>query len=78
MYAMPFVGVVQGVYFNKDIFDKYFLETPETWEEFKLTASALKFADDNLIPIANALNQSEDSEMFMSLAANFLGATVSR
>ncbi len=73
IYAMPFVGVVQGVYYNKDIFDKYFLETPKTWEEFKLTASALTFVDENLIPIANSLNQSEDSEMFMSIAANFLG-----
>lgn len=72
-YAAPFVGVVQGVYYNKDIFDKYFLEVPTTWEGFKITASALTFADENLIPIANALNQREDSEMFMSLAANFLG-----
>jgi raffinose/stachyose/melibiose transport system substrate-binding protein len=78
IYAMPFVGVVQGVYYNKDIFDKYFLEVPKTWEEFKLTASALTFADENLIPIANALNQSEDSEMFMSIAANFLGGPEGR
>lgn len=78
VYAMPFVGVVQGLYYNKDIFDKYFLEAPETWEEFKLTAGALKFADENLIPIANALNQSEDSEMFMSIAANFLGGPEGR
>jgi len=72
-YAVPFVGVVQGVYYNKDIFDQYFLEVPTTWEDFKRTATALKFADENIIPIANALNQTEDSEMFMSIAANFLG-----
>lgn len=77
-YAVPFVGVVQGVYYNKDIFDKYFLKAPENWEEFKLTLTALKFADENLIPIANALNQSEDSEMFMSIAANFLGGPEGR
>ena len=77
-YAVPFVGVVQGVYYNKDIFDQYFLETPTTWEDFKLTASALKFADENLIPIANALNRTEDSEMFMSIAANFLGGPEGR
>jgi len=29
--------------------------------------------DPNMIPIANALNDREDSEMFMSIAANFLG-----
>jgi len=77
-YAVPFVGVVQGVYYNKDIFDKYFLEAPKTWEEFRLTANALKFAEEGLIPIANALNQSEDSEMFMSIAANFLGGPEGR
>ncbi len=77
-YAMPFVGVAQGVYYNKDIFDKYFLEVPETWEDFRLTANALKLADESLIPIANALNQSEDSEMFMSIAANFLGGPEGR
>jgi branched-chain amino acid transport system substrate-binding protein len=77
-YAVPFVGVVQGIYYNKDIFDKYFLEAPTTWEEFKITLSALKFADENLIPIANALNQNEDSEMFMSIAANFLGGPEGR
>ncbi len=77
-YAVPFVGVVQGVYYNKDIFDKYFLAVPTTWEEFKITLTALKFADENLIPIANALNQNEDSEMFMSIAANFLGGPEGR
>ncbi len=30
-------------------------------------------ADSDVVPIANALNQTEDSEMFMSIAANFLG-----
>ena len=77
-YAMPFVGVVQAVYYNKDIFDRYFLEPPKTWEEFKLTANALQSADPNLIPIANALNQNEDSEMFMSIAANILGGPEGR
>lgn len=77
-YAMPFVGVVQGVYFNKDMFEKYFLAVPTTWEEFKIVASALTFADENIIPIANALNAREDSEMFMSIAANFLGGPEGR
>lgn len=72
-YALPFVGVVQGVYYNKDIFERNFLEVPETWEEFKRTAAALQFAEQGVIPIANALNRNEDSEMFMSIAANMLG-----
>ena len=34
--------------------------------------------DPNMIPIANALNEREDSEMFMSIAANFLGGPEGR
>jgi branched-chain amino acid transport system substrate-binding protein len=77
-YAMPFVGVVQGVYYNKAIFERNFLDVPQTWEDFKRIAAALQAAGEGLIPIANALNQNEDSEMFMSIAANYLGGPEGR
>jgi raffinose/stachyose/melibiose transport system substrate-binding protein len=74
-YAVPFVGVVQGVYYNKDLFKKYNLAVPNTWDEFMAAVKMIdtQTMDPNMIPIANALNQTEDSEMFMSIAANFLG-----
>ena len=72
-YALPFVGVVQGVYYNKELFEKYEIAVPVTWGEFLQNLETIKKANPNMIPIANALNQTEDSEMFMSIAANFLG-----
>ncbi|HSG45554.1 MAG TPA: extracellular solute-binding protein [Anaerolineales bacterium] len=77
-YAVPFAGVVQGVYYNKDLFDAYGLSVPETWGEFLTVLNEIVAQDPNMIPIANALNEREDSEMFMSIAANFLGGPEGR
>lgn len=75
-YGVPFVGVVQGVYYNKDIFDRLDLKVPATWEEFIVVAETLK--RNNYIPIANGLNSTEDSEMFMGLLANAVGGEKGR
>ncbi len=70
-YAMPYVGVVQGVYYNKDFFDRYGLEEPATWEQFIDLAAAIE--SHGKYPIANALNERQDSEMFQSILASFIG-----
>ena len=72
-YAVPYVGVVQGVYYNEALFKRYKIAVPRTWDQFMSAVKTISAQDPNMIPIANALNQSEDSEMFMSIAANFLG-----
>jgi ABC-type glycerol-3-phosphate transport system substrate-binding protein len=74
-YAVPYVGVVQGVYYNKDFFEEHpDIPSPDTWNSWRdFLSNVQKIRDAGKIPIANALNQSEDSEMFMSVAANFLG-----
>lgn len=77
-YAVPFAGVVQGIYYNKDLFDKYGLLVPATWGEFLALLDEIVQQDPDMIPIANALNDREDSEMFMSIAANFLGGPEGR
>jgi len=77
-YAVPFVGVVQGVYYNKDLFETYGISEPKTWEEFLDNLRVIREKDPQIIPIANALNRDEDSEMFMSIAANFLGGPSGR
>jgi len=46
---------------------------PDTWAGFLNNLSIIASQDPDIFPIANALNASEDSEMFMSIAANFLG-----
>ena len=77
-YAVPYVGVVQGVYYNQDLFDKYGISVPQTWSEFLNNLEMIAEEDPNIVPIANALNEREDSEMFMSIAANFLGGPEGR
>ena len=77
-YAVPFAGVVQGVYYNKDLFDEYGLSVPETWNQFIAMLGDIVEQDADMIPIANALNEREDSEMFMSISANFLGGQIGR
>ena len=77
-YAVPYVGVVQGVYYNQDLFNRYGISVPETWGEFLQNLEVIAEKDPKIIPIANALNANEDSEMFMSIAANFLGGPEGR
>jgi raffinose/stachyose/melibiose transport system substrate-binding protein len=72
-YAVPYVGVVQGVYYNQDLFDEYGISVPDTWIGFMDNLAAIREQNPEIVPIANALNANEDSEMFMSLVANFMG-----
>jgi raffinose/stachyose/melibiose transport system substrate-binding protein len=68
--------VVQAVYYNVDIFNSLGLSAPTTWEEFLSTSQVLQNA--GYIPVANSLNNIEDSEMFMSLLPNFIGGSEGR
>lgn len=77
-YALPYVGIVQGVYYNKELFERFGISVPRTWEEFMRNLERIKAQDPHIVPIANVLNMAEDSEMFMSLAANFLGGPSGR
>ena len=77
-YAVPLVGVAQGVYYNKDLFAKYGITEPATWSEFMDNLAVIREKDPTVVPIANVLNPNEDSEMFMSVAANFLGGPAGR
>jgi len=72
-YAVPYVGVAQGVYYNKALFERYGLAVPTTWADFLRNLEVIKEQNPDMIPIANALNEKEDSEMYMSISANFLG-----
>ncbi len=74
-YALPYVGVVQGVYYNKDFFKEHpEIPSPATWSTWgDFMKNVQKIKETGKIAVANALNQNEDSEMFMSIAANFLG-----
>lgn len=53
-YAVPTVGYWEGLYCNKDLFDKYSLELPTTWD--KLMEAVKVFNENGIVPISVALN----------------------
>lgn len=55
-YAFPFVGTVNAMYYNKDVFaDAGISEPPETWDEFLDAAEKIKALDGDEVPYALAL-----------------------
>ncbi|MGL6173909.1 MAG: ABC transporter substrate-binding protein [Cellulosilyticaceae bacterium] len=53
-YAVPVRGYYEGIFCNKDLFDKYNLELPTTWEN--LEKAITTFSENNVTPIAAALS----------------------
>lgn len=41
IWSLPLCGLYQGVFYNKDIFAKYDLEVPTTWQEFQRVCQIL-------------------------------------
>ncbi|SHO51783.1 ABC transporter substrate-binding protein [Anaerocolumna xylanovorans] len=52
--AVPTTGYWEGLYCNKDLFKKYGLELPTTWDN--LLQAIATFKENNIIPIAVSLN----------------------
>ncbi|MEY9844853.1 ABC transporter substrate-binding protein [Streptacidiphilus sp. MAP5-3] len=64
-WAVPFDIEPEVFYFRKDLFQKYHLTVPSTWDQFKTDAAALKQAD----PGASLVNfPIDDPSMFAALA----------
>lgn len=53
--AVPTTGYWEGLFCNKDLFDKYNLELPTDWE--KLTKAIDTFKQNKIVPIAVSLNK---------------------
>ncbi|MDV5169096.1 ABC transporter substrate-binding protein [Photobacterium rosenbergii] len=49
-WGVPFTYYQWGIYYRKDIFDKYDISEPKTWEEFLAASETLK--QNNIAPIA--------------------------
>lgn len=77
-FAIPFVAVSHGVYYNEDIFNDLDLEIPQTWQEFLTVCEKIKAA--GIIPVANGLGDEWDiaEVVFMSLAPNYIGGRAGR
>lgn len=50
IFAVPYIYVSYGFMYNKNIFDKYSLKEPETWDEFYAILNTLK--SKGVIPLA--------------------------
>lgn len=55
-YAMPFVGTVNAMYYNKEVFAEAGIkEPPKTWDDFLDTAEKIQQDDPDTVPYALAL-----------------------
>lgn len=77
-FAIPFMAVSHGIYYNVDLFRKHSIEIPQTWEE--LLAAAQKLKDAGVIPFANGSKDEWDMNeiVFMNLLPNFIGGREAR
>lgn len=55
VYALPLTGYYEGLFCNKDLFDKYNLELPTNWDN--LMKAVKVFNDNGIIPISVSLNE---------------------
>lgn len=77
-FAVPFMAVSHGIYYNVDLFAKRNLQIPETWEELLVVAEALKAT--GIIPLANGSKDEWDMNeiVFMNLLPGFIGGREAR
>jgi raffinose/stachyose/melibiose transport system substrate-binding protein len=77
-FAVPFMAVSHGIYYNVDLFKKHNLEIPQTWEELLQVAETLKAA--GVIPFSNGSKDEWDMNeiVFMNLLPNFIGGREAR
>jgi len=77
-YAVPFIAVSHGIYYNIDLFNELGIAVPTTWEELIAAAKTLK--DNGYDGFANASGDAWTIAeiVFMNLAPNFIGGREGR
>lgn len=78
LQAVPLFGIVNAVYYNKDIFKKLGIRQPTTWEEFIKTGQLLK--KHGYLALANGTFDFTASAQtfFFTLAPNYIGGKAGR
>jgi len=73
IYAVPYLNVsMSGIFYNKEMFDKYKLEEPETLADLEQICDTLK--ENNITPFALANSSKWTGSMYyMNLAARYGG-----
>ncbi len=77
-YGVPFLATVSAIFYNVDIFEKFDLQPPTTWQELIATAQVIK--DSGYIPFANGASGSWSlvETVFLNLAPNYIGGREGR
>jgi len=78
IYGVPSVGVSHGVYYNKDIFKKYDLKEPVTWDEFISTCRTLKDNGEKVFAQGGHDDWTLYEVVYSGLGANFYGGEEAR
>ncbi|MDF1567256.1 MAG: extracellular solute-binding protein [Spirochaetaceae bacterium] len=78
LYGVPSVGVTHGVYYQKDIFDRYGLEAPVTWDEFLDVCETLKDGGEMVFAQGTKEGWPLYEVIFSGLGANFYGGEQAR
>ncbi|GAK57290.1 extracellular solute-binding protein family 1 [Candidatus Vecturithrix granuli] len=78
IYGVPIFGVTHGVYYHKDIFAKYDLQPPATWDEFLKVCQTLKDNGENVFAQGAMDEWTLYEVLYSGLGANFYGGEKSR
>ncbi len=78
IYGVPIFGVTHGIYYHKEIFDKYGLQEPETWDEFLALCQTLKDKGENVFAQGAMDEWTLYEVVFSGLGPNFYGGEKSR
>ncbi|WP_018526194.1 ABC transporter substrate-binding protein [Alkalispirochaeta alkalica] len=78
IYAIPFVGVTHGVYYNKGIFRKHNLSVPRTWDEFIQVSRTLKEQGETVFAQGTQEGWPLYEVIYSGLGANFYGGEAAR
>lgn len=78
IYAVPSMGVVHGIFYNKSIFEEYGLLPPETWDDFIEICRLLKTNGEKPISFGTAATWALYEILFSGIGANFYGGEETR
>lgn len=73
IYGMPVSLTAAGLFYNKDIFERYGLKPPATYDELKLVVAAL--TAEGVIPFAFGAKEPWTAALFSELVANRIGGS---
>lgn len=77
-YAVPSLGVTQGIYYQKDLFEQYNLTEPTTWAEFITVCETLKNGGETVIAQGTADIWTLHRCVFSAIGPNFYGGELAR